>query len=86
VSLNITQIVINMTNLVRLWSTQLWSNLVSYRVGGYPIWDVKFSARGYYFATAGADRTAMLWSTDKMQPIRLFADSFSDVNVKQWNS
>uniref|UniRef100_A0A914VIR7 LisH domain-containing protein n=1 Tax=Plectus sambesii TaxID=2011161 RepID=A0A914VIR7_9BILA len=66
---------------IRLWSTQLWSNVVVYRIGGYPIWDVKFSARGYYFATAGADRTAMLWSTDKMQPIRLFTDSFSDVNV-----
>lgn len=66
---------------VRLWSTQLWANLVVYRIGGYPIWDVKFSSRGYYFATASADRAAMLWSTDKMQPIRIFADSFSDVNV-----
>lgn len=26
----------------------------------------------FYFATAGADRTARLWSTDRMQPLRLF--------------
>ena len=41
----------------------------------YPaVWDVAampyFSP--YYFATAGADRTARLWSTDRVQPLRLF--------------
>lgn len=38
------------------------------------VWDVAacpiFSP--YYFATCGADRTTRLWSTDRVQPLRLF--------------
>jgi hypothetical protein len=38
------------------------------------VWDVSscpyFSP--YYFASCGADRTARLWSTDRVQPLRLF--------------
>ncbi len=41
-----------------------------------------FSPRGYYFATGGADKMGMVWSTDRLQPLRIFAGHFSDVNVK----
>jgi hypothetical protein len=38
------------------------------------VWDVSscpyFSP--YYFSSCGADRTARLWSTDRVQPLRLF--------------
>ncbi|CAN0461831.1 unnamed protein product, partial [Discosporangium mesarthrocarpum] len=44
-----------------------------------PVWDVCFCPLGYYFATAAADRTACLWSTDCAQPLRLFAGHLKDV-------
>ena len=47
----------------------------------YPVWDVKFSPFGYYFASASHDKTARLWITDHHQPIRVFFGHFSDVDV-----
>lgn len=57
------------------------SNLVVYKGHTYPVWDVCFSPLGYYFATASHDRTARLWSTDHIYPLRIFAGHLSDVNV-----
>lgn len=39
----------------------------------YPVWDVKASPFGHYFASAGADRTARLWSIERNQPLRVLA-------------
>uniref|UniRef100_A0A0N5AUZ1 LisH domain-containing protein n=1 Tax=Syphacia muris TaxID=451379 RepID=A0A0N5AUZ1_9BILA len=64
---------------VRLWSVGTRSNVVVYRQS-MPIWQAQFCSRSYYFATAGADGTAMLWATDRLQPLRIFADAFSDVS------
>jgi len=69
---------------VRLWQTELRSNLVVYRVA-QPVWQAQFSPRGYYFATSAGDGCAMVWATDKMQPIRMFADAFSDVSCLDWH-
>ena len=44
-----------------------------------PVWDVAFGPTGYYFATASADRTACLWSTDSAQPLRIFAGHLDGV-------
>ncbi|CAN0596518.1 unnamed protein product, partial [Laminaria digitata] len=44
-----------------------------------PVWDVVFGPAGYYFATAAADRTACLWSTDCAQPLRIFAGHLKGV-------
>uniref|UniRef100_A0A183ETZ8 WD_REPEATS_REGION domain-containing protein n=1 Tax=Gongylonema pulchrum TaxID=637853 RepID=A0A183ETZ8_9BILA len=63
---------------IRLWSIASRSNVVLYRYAT-PIWEVKFCPRSYYFATAGSDSTAMLWTTDRLQPLRIFSDAFSDV-------
>ncbi|CAJ1959730.1 unnamed protein product [Cylindrotheca closterium] len=37
-----------------------------------PIWSTAFAPCGYYFASAGADATARLWTTDRVAPVRLF--------------
>jgi WD40 repeat protein len=37
-----------------------------------PVWSVAFAPCGYYFASAGADATARLWTTDRASPVRLF--------------
>ena len=37
-----------------------------------PIWSVDFAPCGYYFASAGADGTARLWTTDRVVPVRIF--------------
>uniref|UniRef100_A0A915PII9 LisH domain-containing protein n=1 Tax=Setaria digitata TaxID=48799 RepID=A0A915PII9_9BILA len=53
---------------VRLWSLAIRSNVV-----------VQFCPRSYYFATGSADGAAMLWATDRLQPLRIFSDALSDV-------
>jgi WD40 repeat protein len=50
------------------------------------VWDVRFAPHGYYFATAGHDKTARLWATDQHQPLRIFAGHFSDVDVSHFTS
>ena len=67
--------------LVRLWSLQTWTNICSYKGHCFPVWDVKFSPHGYYFASCSHDRTARLWATDSYQPLRVFAGHISDVDV-----
>lgn len=50
------------------------ANLATYRGHGLPVWDVAACPQSapFYFASAGADRTARMWSTDRVQPLRLF--------------
>ena len=43
-----------------------------------PIWAVDFAPCGYYFASAGSDATARLWTTDRPIPVRLFAGHTSN--------
>jgi WD domain, G-beta repeat len=51
-----------------------------------PIWSVSFAPCGYYFATAGADATVRLWTTDREVPVRLFTGHTSMmVNCVDWN-
>jgi WD40 repeat protein len=69
---------------VRLWSLQTWTCLVCYKGHIFPVWDVRFAPHGYYFATAGHDKTARLWATDQHQPLRIFAGHFSDVDVRHF--
>ena len=58
------------------------TNLVVYKGHNYPVFDVKFSPQGYYFATASIDKTARLWSVDHLFPLRIFVGHLSDVEVK----
>lgn len=66
----------------RLWSLDTMTNVVSYRGHQNPVWDVKWSPMGIYFATASRDRTARLWSTDRTSALRIYAGHLSDVNVR----
>lgn len=44
---------------IRLWSLLTWTCLVVYKGHLFPVWKVVFSPHGgYYFASAGHDRTA----------------------------
>jgi transcription initiation factor TFIID subunit 5 len=65
----------------RLWSLDTLTNIVAYRCHENPIWDVKWSPMGTYFATASRDRTARLWSTDRTACLRVYAGHLSDIDV-----
>ncbi len=65
----------------RLWSLDTLTNIVAFRGHENPIWDVKWSPMGIYFATASRDRTARLWSTDRTSCLRVYAGHLSDVDV-----
>ncbi|SCV03106.1 LAME_0H07756g1_1 [Lachancea meyersii CBS 8951] len=65
----------------RLWSTDTFTSLVSYKGHNHPIWDVSFSPLGHYFATASHDQTARLWSCDHIYPLRIFAGHLNDVDT-----
>ncbi|KAF9481018.1 TFIID and SAGA subunit [Pholiota conissans] len=69
----------------RLWSLDTLTNLVAFRGHENPIWDVKWSPLGVYFATASRDRTARLWSTERTSCLRVYAGHLSDVDCLQFH-
>ena len=51
-----------------------------------PIWSVSFAPSGYFFASAGWDSTARIWTTDNSSPVRILAGHFSpSVNSIDWH-
>jgi len=42
---------------------------------------VQFSPAGHYFASCSHDRTARIWSMDRIKPLRIMAGHLSDVDV-----
>ena len=58
---------------MRLWSPELRANLAAYRGHLFPVWDVAACPGGLYAATASADRTARVWSTERTQSLRILA-------------
>lgn len=51
-----------------------------------PVWSVAFAPSGYYFASAGGDATARLWTTDRTVPVRLFSGhTSSNVHCVDWH-
>ncbi|KAF9535392.1 TFIID and SAGA subunit [Crepidotus variabilis] len=69
----------------RLWSLDTMTNVVAFRGHENPVWDVKWSPMGIYFATASRDRTARLWSTDRTSCLRVYAGHLSDVDCVQFH-
>ncbi|KXN83854.1 Transcription initiation factor TFIID subunit 5 [Leucoagaricus sp. SymC.cos] len=70
----------------RLWSMDTMTNVVAFRGHENPVWDVKWSPKGIYFATGSRDRTARLWSTDRTSCLRVYAGHLSDVDCVQFHS
>ncbi|KAM6498039.1 TFIID and SAGA subunit [Amanita muscaria] len=69
----------------RLWSMDTYTNVVAYRGHENPVWDVKWSPMGIYFATASRDRTARLWSTDRASCLRVYAGHLNDVDCVEFH-
>ena len=44
------------------------------------------SPQGFYFVSGSHDRTARVWSTDHIQPLRILAGHLSDVDVSVYNT
>ena len=70
---------------IRLWDLSAYTNLVVYRSHSAPVWDVRFSPHGHYFATCSADRTARLWTTSHIAPHRLLVGHDADVDCLAWH-
>jgi WD40 repeat protein len=70
---------------VKLWSTELRSNISSYKVSQAPVWDISLSPRGHYFITGSADHTAKLWTTQREKPLRTYLGHKSDVECVIWH-
>ena len=45
---------------------------------------MQFSPVGHYFASSSHDRTARIWSMDRIQPLRIMAGHLSDVDVSYY--
>lgn len=63
---------------IRLWGLEMNKNLVIYRPMS-PVWKAMFCNRGYYFVASTFDQTVSLWTTDRVKPLRIFADAEEDV-------
>lgn len=70
---------------IRLWSTDLKTDLVAYQGHNYPVWSAEFSPLDHYFASGSHDRTARIWSTNRIHPLRILAGHLADVDVVRWH-
>lgn len=51
-----------------------------------PVWSVASAPSGYYFASAGGDYTARVWTTDRTSPVRILSGHISpSVNNVAWH-
>ena len=67
----------------RLWDVRERMECVSCFKGhaiGEPLWDISWSPAGRYFATAGHDKIALMWSPAERKPVRVFVGHQADVN------
>lgn len=66
---------------IRLWSLDLFQQIIAYKAHQGPIWDLSWGPFGHYFVSGGHDKTARLWSTDHIRPLRMFAGHEEGVDV-----
>jgi len=70
---------------VRLWSLDTWTCLVVYKGHDGPVWNVRWSPFGHYFATCGWDRTVRVWGQDHISYLRMMVGHDSSVNQVAWH-
>jgi transcription initiation factor TFIID subunit 5 len=58
-----------------------FSAVVAYKGHNGAVWDLDVGPSGHYFVSGSADRTVRLWTTQGMQPLRMFVGHLSDVDV-----
>lgn len=69
---------------IRLWDVAKQQCVAKYACM-MPSWDVAFGPVDYYFASANMDRTMTLFSTDRLEPVRIFGGHSSDVTCCHWH-
>ena len=69
---------------IRLWDVAKRHCMVKYNCR-MPSWDVHFSPVDYYFASANMDRTLSVYSTDRLEPVRIMTGHSSDVTCCRWH-
>ena len=69
---------------IRLWDTAI-GNCVGKYTCVSSAWDVSFGPLGYYFLAANQNRTACVYSTDRVNAIRLLTGHVSDVTCCRWH-
>jgi len=70
---------------VRLWSLETWTCLVVYKGHDGPVWNVRWSPFGHYFATCGWDKTVRVWGQDHISYLRMMVGHDSSVNQIAWH-
>ncbi|KAG9247216.1 WD40-repeat-containing domain protein [Calycina marina] len=70
---------------IRLWSLETWTCLVVYKGHEGPVWDVRWSPFGHYFATCGWDKTVRVWGQDHISYLRMMVGHDSNVNQIAWH-
>lgn len=70
---------------VRLWSLETWTCLVVYKGHDGPVWNVRWSPFGHYFATCGRDKTVRVWGQDHISYLRMMVGHDSSVNQVAWH-
>lgn len=62
-----------------------WACLVVYKGHEGPVWNVKWSPFGHYFATCGWDKTVRVWGQDHISYLRMMVGHDSSVNQVAWH-
>jgi transcription initiation factor TFIID subunit 5 len=70
---------------IRLWSLDLWQNLVVYKGHTGPVWSLQWGPFGHYFVSGGHDKSARIWTTDSVRHRRLLAGHDDDIDVVAWH-
>ncbi|KAH6667934.1 WD40-repeat-containing domain protein [Halenospora varia] len=70
---------------IRLWSLETWTCLVVYKGHEGPVWNVRWSPFGHYFATCGWDKTVRVWGQDHISYLRMMIGHDSSVSQIAWH-
>jgi transcription initiation factor TFIID subunit 5 len=70
---------------IRLWSLETWTCLIVYKGHEGPIWNVRWSPFGHYFATCGWDKTVRVWAQDHISYLRMMVGHDSSVVQIAWH-